>query len=488
MLTADALCFDLFGKGIPGLCLMLVLIFLAACGGGGASNNSAANSSLPVSDTVIADFKGQYIGTVDYNLTQYSKKGVPMQADVNANGELTNVKIDDTNVSNSTETVLLSSNVKFNGVIQGSEEFNIQGVNVKVSYTGNIDPVTGIVNIVYNVSGGLSGNIVINGNRVTPYADTSGSYEYVTMDNNVNQFANVILDASKSTPSTSSLLSYNWEFVSRPIGSNVAINNNNAPKANFIPDVGGVYVIKLTAYSSKYSSSSTTLSVFANSQPVAENIAKQTVLTGDTVVLDGNNSYDEYGNKLKYRWSFTSVPGLASFDNRQPNIASESSPKTSFIPKIDGLYKLKLTVIDNNGRIVSDTPVAITVKAALQDNGDGTVTDKYTGLMWQKDDNNISSNWWYASGTYNKTENLSTVSMCSQVNAGSFSDWRLPNISELNTLSHNDIMKYNFSTYWSSNINPINWASTVIYSTLDPQNLTHGTYPAATIFGVRCVR
>ena len=53
------------------------------------------------------------------------------------------------------------------------------------------------------------------------------------------------------------------------------------------------------------------------------------------------------------------------------------------------------------------------------DNGDGTITDLATGLMWQKADSVVTYNWEQA---LDYAENLTLAG---------YSDWRLPNVKEL---------------------------------------------------------
>lgn len=59
---------------------------------------------------------------------------------------------------------------------------------------------------------------------------------------------------------------------------------------------------------------------------------------------------------------------------------------------------------------------------SFQDNGDGTITDQATGLMWMQDDNGTGLNW---------PDALAYAE--SFVYAG-FSDWRLPNAKELQSI------------------------------------------------------
>ncbi len=57
------------------------------------------------------------------------------------------------------------------------------------------------------------------------------------------------------------------------------------------------------------------------------------------------------------------------------------------------------------------------------DHGDGTVTDELTGLMWTRNANLGGRKTWNAAIAY-----------CNSLNHGGYSDWRLPNIQELQSL------------------------------------------------------
>jgi hypothetical protein len=58
----------------------------------------------------------------------------------------------------------------------------------------------------------------------------------------------------------------------------------------------------------------------------------------------------------------------------------------------------------------------------LNDNGDGTVTDRNYRLLWQAVDDGVPRNW------------KDALRYCAQLNLGNTSGWRLPNAKELHTI------------------------------------------------------
>jgi hypothetical protein len=95
------------------------------------------------------------------------------------------------------------------------------------------------------------------------------------------------------------------------------------------------------------------------------------------------------------------------------------------------------------------------------DNGDRTVTDNLTGLMWAKDVNAIGAMNWYAAIGYANNLGLGGGEGCGSSNT--YTDWRLPNRRELESLldmgnvpafpsGHPFIISnYRNSYIWSSN-------------------------------------
>ena len=93
-----------------------------------------------------------------------------------------------------------------------------------------------------------------------------------------------------------------------------------------------------------------------------------------------------------------------------------------------------------------------------RDNGNGTVTDNVTGLMWQQEDDNIERTWEEA------------LTYCEGLTLAGNSGWRLPNIKELRSIVDNTkdngpsidttyFPNTNSSRYWSSTTNVQNQTS-----------------------------
>ena len=133
------------------------------------------------------------------------------------------------------------------------------------------------------------------------------------------------------------------------------------------------------------------------------------------------------------------------------------------------------------------------------DNGNGTVTDNNTGLMWQKEDDGLTYNWYKASGTYDATYNPSSQDVCGALNLGSYSDWRLPSREELITIVDYGIPYYlgpTIDTTYFPNTSPGEyWSSTT--SASNPIDAWLVDFEGGVVWGihkgylspnVRCVR
>lgn len=97
---------------------------------------------------------------------------------------------------------------------------------------------------------------------------------------------------------------------------------------------------------------------------------------------------------------------------------------------------------------------------SFTDNGNGTVTDNNTGLMWQKQDDGAAYNWYQTSGTYDTTYNPSSQDVCGSLNLGGYSDWRLPTKKELITIVDYAIGPKINATYFLNTKSSDYWSST----------------------------
>jgi hypothetical protein len=96
------------------------------------------------------------------------------------------------------------------------------------------------------------------------------------------------------------------------------------------------------------------------------------------------------------------------------------------------------------------TLVAVTIPTVhFKDNGDGTVLDNYTGLTWQKIQNQNTMTWEEA------------LTYANGLSLTGKSDWRVPNIKELQSLNDEKLMKPSFNKTYFPNIYSGNyWSST----------------------------
>jgi len=126
-------------------------------------------------------------------------------------------------------------------------------------------------------------------------------------------------------------------------------------------------------------------------------------------------------------------------------------------------------------------------------NGNGTVTDNVTGLMWQQNSGTVSYNWYKAAGVYDATYNPTTLDVCDAQTTGGHNDWRLPTKKELTGIidygrynpSLNPVFSAVASNYWSSttyaNYSSDAWGVDFYGGDVSYYNKSDG-------YSVRCVR
>lgn len=121
---------------------------------------------------------------------------------------------------------------------------------------------------------------------------------------------------------------------------------------------------------------------------------------------------------------------------------------------------------------------------SLTDNGDGTVTDNVTGLMWQQTPYNGSMDWYNA------------IDSCEGLALSVYDDWRLPNIKELESITDDTEPEVAINPgffpnasalfYWTSTVYVPDYLNQSWRMAFGPDSI-NGTYDNGDGY-VRCVR
>ena len=194
--------------------------------------------------------------------------------------------------------------------------------------------------------GGTSGG---SGPTNTPPVANAGPNQSVSTGTTVS------LDGSGSSDANGDVLSYSWSLTSKPSGSNANLSGSTSSKPTFVADLGGNYVVTLVVNDGKANSSPSTVTISANTAPVARAGSAQVVLPGVTVNLDGSASSDAENDPLAYSWAFSSKPSAS-----KAALSATTVAKPTFVADVSGSYVVALTV--NDGK-ASSLPTSVTITA-----------------------------------------------------------------------------------------------------------------------------
>ena len=174
----------------------------------------------------------------------------------------------------------------------------------------------------------------------------------------------VTLDGTASSDPNNDFITYKWTMTSKPtngaVNSTATLTDSTTSKPYFTADLAGTYVVALVVNDGKLDSpvSTNVITVaVANSKPVANAGANQSVNLGADVILDGTASSDANFDTLSYEWIFVAKPSGSS-----ATLSSSTSPKPSFNADKEGTYLVSLVVSDGK---LSSTMVTTTVTATL---------------------------------------------------------------------------------------------------------------------------
>ena len=181
----------------------------------------------------------------------------------------------------------------------------------------------------------------------------------------------VTLDASASSDPNKDILTYKWEFVSKPAGSDAKIVSDTNVKPTFRADKVGIYAIKLVVSDGKLFSAAVETIVTAalsNSAPLAVAGPNQTVTLGSAVILDGRNSTDTDQDRLFYTWKLASKPSTST---KELSEADSKAGFFTFLPDKSGPYIFSLVVSDgkdtgNSFTVITANPRPVAVSGPAQ--------------------------------------------------------------------------------------------------------------------------
>ncbi|STR26963.1 Uncharacterised protein [Janthinobacterium lividum] len=167
------------------------------------------------------------------------------------------------------------------------------------------------------------------------------------------------LDAGGSKDADGGALSFAWNNVGKPAGSNLNMGAVATPKLNFQPDALGTYVFKLRVTNSKGGFAEKTATVLVNNRvPNAVVVVNASytaaatvkpsvaVSAGSGIVLDATGSTDPDGDAVNTTWELFERPA----DSQASLVVSGQSAR--FAADVLGIYKVRARGADGKGAYV----------------------------------------------------------------------------------------------------------------------------------------
>lgn len=186
--------------------------------------------------------------------------------------------------------------------------------------------------------------------------------------------------------------------------------------------------------------------------------AKETWANAITACTDLNSEHGSgngYAGRTDWRLpTIAELETIIKYDGLSPSTFQSNFPATVDDNTVDGKYWSASANDFNTSEawwvwfksgavnVVSKTPNSYYVRcvsggfsqsSGYTDNSDGTVTDKDTGLIWQKCIAGLSGTD-CSSGTEDEPNWADALSYCNDLTLAGRSDWRLPNINELKSI------------------------------------------------------
>ncbi|OPY70949.1 MAG: PKD domain protein [Syntrophorhabdaceae bacterium PtaU1.Bin034] len=167
----------------------------------------------------------------------------------------------------------------------------------------------------------------------------------------------VVLDGSGSSdPDGNVPLEYSWTITAKPAGSAATLKDATSAQCIITPDQRWIYTVSLVVTNSiGLQSQPSTVSVSVGSPPVANAGADQSVLVGETVVLDGSGCFSpDAATPLAYEWTLQRPEGSSA------SMVNLTTARPNFIADIAGSYTATVVVTDKDGFRSQHDDVVIT--------------------------------------------------------------------------------------------------------------------------------
>jgi hypothetical protein len=174
----------------------------------------------------------------------------------------------------------------------------------------------------------------------------------------------MVLDGRASKDPDGRITNYKWTKVSGPASFKI---NSDAVVKTVVKDLLlGTYQFELSVTDNEGLSATDTMRIIVDSvvipdHPPVANIGADEIiiLPVDSVLLDGEISYDPDGQIVQYQWAKISGPSSC-------NIINPVSVKTIADKLVKGIYEFELTVTDNSGLTAKDTTqITVEIQSAV---------------------------------------------------------------------------------------------------------------------------
>jgi hypothetical protein len=178
-------------------------------------------------------------------------------------------------------------------------------------------------------------------------------------DQRVKVNKKTMLDGSRSYDPQGKSLSYQWRIVSKPFGSQIALEQTKTSPV-ITPDLTGNYTFSLEVDNGEVKSAPSLVSIFAgeNRPPLA--LTNKSTYRGPVntaLEISGSRSYDPDYDPLGYFWEIIDRPVGSIAELSQDDLET-----ALFTPDIVGSYDINLIVNDGD---LSSTPSKVTVIATV---------------------------------------------------------------------------------------------------------------------------